>query len=363
VILLPVLKAVREKYPHADISLLTLKQNRGILAGCPYIDEVLLLDVGHGKDFVLSALRLVSQIRRYRFDWVLDFDQFSRTTAILTALTGAYLRVGLDTFGQRRGYVFSRKVPYNDYQHTALTFADVARAAGVECDPEPTPIPLSPEDDAEAERFLAAHDVTPGDLLVGMHMGTGDNFPGRRWPAERFAELAQQIAQDHGGTVVFTGSASERAMIEAAIGHTTAERMVNSAGELSLKGLCALIRRCRFFVSNDSAPVHIASAMGTPVVAFFGPNTPRLYGPRGVKSLVFYQGLSCSPCITNFNAKTSGCMDPRCMTSITVEEVLRQIKSEFFPEPAPQERESTHDPQPKSRRKNRQSRQGVLFTE
>ena len=107
-------------------------------------------------------------------------------------------------------------------------------------------------------------------------------------------------------------------------------RSINAVNRLNLKELAVLIEQCRFFISNDTAPVHIASAMKTPVVAFYGPNTPYLYGPRGKNDLVFYKDLFCSPCITNYNAKIHKCDHSTCMKTITVEEVLEGIEKKYF---------------------------------
>ena len=101
-------------------------------------------------------------------------------------------------------------------------------------------------------------------------------------------------------------------------------RVRDLTGRLDLKELAALLDRVELVLSNDTGPVHLASSLGTPVLGFYGPNTPKLYGPLSPGSHSFYKELACSPCITNMNYKTSFCRLPVCILNITVEEVYRE---------------------------------------
>jgi ADP-heptose:LPS heptosyltransferase len=106
--------------------------------------------------------------------------------------------------------------------------------------------------------------------------------------------------------------------------------IVDGTGKFKLGEFMALIRSSNLVVSNDTAPIHIASYMHRPSVAIFGPNTPALYGPINNQSIVFYKPLPCSPCLSNLTTKTSDCRNPLCMSSISVEEVFRQIERNFL---------------------------------
>jgi heptosyltransferase-2 len=102
---------------------------------------------------------------------------------------------------------------------------------------------------------------------------------------------------------------------------------LDAAGKVSVLGLAALIERCALIVTNDTAPVHVASSLGVPVFAFYGPNTPRLYGPLSRGSYAFFRALPCSPCLTNLNYKTSHCRMPVCIRDIGVDEVAERVTS------------------------------------
>ena len=321
VMILPVIRAMRRRYPDAEIHFLTISSNREILEHCPDLDGLHLIDAGSPRKLLASGFRAFGRLRRTRLDLVVDFEQFSRASALFGYALGAPQRIGLATPGQGRGHIYTVQVPVQDGRHMSETFLDLARAAGVE---QPIYVPLAPTieeaDRAVVERWLAARGAADAPLVV-MHPGSGDNFPGRRWPAASFAELAEALVTRHGARVILTGTPRERDVVRAVRGHATVP-LDDAVGAFRVRELCALIERAHLVCSNDTGPVHLAAAIGRPVVGLYGPNTPRLYGPVGTGHAVFYRGLPCSPCITNSNYKTSFCRMPVCMTNIRPGDVI-----------------------------------------
>ncbi|MCA9320234.1 MAG: glycosyltransferase family 9 protein [Planctomycetes bacterium] len=328
VLLLPVIRALRLRYPEARIAFLTLRGNRQILAANPDVDEVMTLPLSSLLGFAGSALRTIVHLRRFGADVVVDFEQFCRISALLARASRAPQRIGLRTAGQARHLLFTAVVPYDDRQHMSLTFLGLARVLGAPDGYRP----LAPTFD-ESHRLESASLVrrareggAKGPLVV-MHVGSGANFVGRRWPLASFVRLGRELAKCHDAAIILTGVPDERALVESAREGIGAAA-VCAVGELSVLGLAALLSReaeCLF--ANDTAPVHLASAVGCPVFGFYGPNTPLLYGPIGVEGAVFYHRLPCSPCLTNLNAKESSCRLPVCIESISVEEVLGAYES------------------------------------
>jgi ADP-heptose:LPS heptosyltransferase len=320
VLLLPILRALRAHYPAARITFLTLEGNREILADEPSLDEVRTLSLRSLPRFAASFLRASARARREPADLFLDFEQFTRVSGLFGLLSGARQRVGLDTPLQRRGGLYTVRVPYDPTRHMSRVFSDVARAGGVpQFAYEPVPFAVGP---AERERAasLVAGARAEGRPVVALHPGSGDNFIGRRWPAENFAALADRLAAETGAAIFLTGSGDE-APLAAEVARRMRAGATDLSGRLTLRELGAFLEACDLFVGNDTGPVHVASAFGTPVAALYGPNTPALYGPAGRKKAVFYHHLPCSPCLTNLNAKTSDCRLPVCIRSIEVEEV------------------------------------------
>ena len=148
----------------------------------------------------------------------------------------------------------------------------------------------------------------------------------RRWPQPSFGELARRLAREDRLRVVLVGSAGERAytqrVVEAAR-DLGLEDALNLAGDLSTAELSSLLSRCAVFVSNDSGPMHLAAALGTPTVGLFGPETPLMYGPLGSRVRALYRPPICSPCINVHDNKVASCIwgFPQCLVSIAVEEV------------------------------------------
>lgn len=99
------------------------------------------------------------------------------------------------------------------------------------------------------------------------------------------------------------------------------------AGKLDILEFSFLLSKMDWLITSDSGPLHIAESIGTPVISFFGPETPNLYGPLLKKSLIFYKDLYCSPCLNTYNHKRTNCVDNQCLGMITVEDVYHQIKT------------------------------------
>ena len=333
VMILPTIRAVRERYPKAKIDIFTLSNNKGVLQHNPWIDNIYFLESKNFFVFVTTYLRNVFRARKERYDMILDFEQFAKTSSVFALLSGARERIGFDTPGQGRGIAYTRRVAYLDYKHMVETFFRIAKGAGVEeADLSPVKLDIKDKEKRKVEFFLKNNSIQNDDIIIGVHIGCGDNMMmQRRWPKERFAQLGDRLIEKYSVKVVFTGTGEEEILVKETLSlMKNKHSAISAADKFNIKELAAFIKRCKFFVSNDTAPVHIASAMGIPVVGFYGPNTPGLYGPRGKNDLVFYKDPYCSPCITNYNAKISKCNDPRCVVSITVEEVFKGIEKKYF---------------------------------
>ena len=318
---MPAVKAVRERFPDAEINFLTLKQNKGILDDLDFIDRVIYFEIGSLAKFPFNFLDLANSFRKQKMDIVVDLEQFSRASALFTYFTGAPVRIGYKTRNQGKHYLYTKVIEYNNHQHTACTFFDIAKSLGSDKAPKLIKVKYSKQDSKIVDEFLDKNKASKRDTLIGMHIGSGENADVRRWPKESFAALADKLIEKHNAKIFFTGSPSEAEEINKAL-KLMKHKAFSTAGVFSLKQLAAFMEHCRMFVSNDTGPLHLAAAMGIKCVCFFGPNTPLLYGPYSDNNLVFYKGLQCSPCITNFNAKTTNCKDPICITSITVKEVF-----------------------------------------
>jgi ADP-heptose:LPS heptosyltransferase len=325
-----VIRLLRERHPKARIVFVSLARNRDLLDVCPHLDARIYVDDRSAFRLVWTLAAAVLRALRERPDLAIDFEQFARSSAILAVLARTRQIVGLATPGQGRAVLYHKRVRYDDRQHMAQTYLDLVRAAGVaERLYRPEPVPIGERHHDEARTLLAGRWSGRGDgPLVLFHPGSGDNFQGRRWPADSFARLADRLIRDEGALVVVSGAPGEAELVARVVSSMEEPgRAIDAAGRFSVLGLAALIERCALVVTNDTAPVHLASSLGVPVFAFYGPNTPRLYGPLSRGSFAFFRALPCSPCLTNMNYKTSHCRMPVCIRDIGVDEVAARVQS------------------------------------
>ncbi len=317
-LLLPVLGRLRERYPAARLTALTLAGNEPLLRGAA--DRVIAVRPRPLAATLSDLLRALATLRRPRIDLAIDFEQYVRTSQLLLWAAGARQIVAFETAGQRRAGLAHVRVPYDDAQHTALSYLDLARAGGVrEGTYRPGGLQIEQAAARRVGEWCRAAGVGPRPLVV-LHPGSGDNFPGRRWPIRRFALLARRLRDEADAVLAITGSRGEAPLVRQ-IEEASGRPVWGLAGRCTLPELVALLARAALLVSNDTGPVHLASALGVPVLGLYGPNVPHLYGPLSAGSVAFYDAPPCSPCITNFNYKTSRCRNPVCIQAIGLDEV------------------------------------------
>ncbi len=316
-LLLPVLQDLRERYPVARLTAVTLPANAPLFERVA--DRVIPVRVDNVVQCFGDLSRAILELRRERIDLALDFEQFARSSQLLLFLAGARQTVAFDTAGQGRAGLAEVRVPYRHTRHVSECFQDLVRAAGVRRQKyRPGGLLPLPAAVTQANEWCRRAGM-PQKPLVVVHPGSGDNFPGRRWPTRRFGLLARRL-YDEGAVVAVSGTASETRLVREVI--EASDRPLHDwCGRLDLEQLIAHLARASLLVSNDTAPVHLASGLAVPVIGLYGPNTPLLYGPLSPGSAALYDAPPCSPCITNFNYKTSRCLNPVCIDAITLDAV------------------------------------------
>jgi ADP-heptose:LPS heptosyltransferase len=321
IMIIPLIRAVRRQYPDASIHFLTLESNRKLLQPLNALDGIITFQPEGLMRTAAQLWRIAAMIRRERFDLFLDFEQFLKITPILACLSGAWQSIGFKTAGQARAAAFNVKVPYRPKRHMSLAFADIVRSAGIRTEGlPPLEAPRTGEGREQAKEFLRSLPEAKGPL-VALHIGSGDNFPGRRWPVEHFALLARRLAKELDARCVLTGTAPEIELGERCR-REAGDSVINAMGRFDILSFIEFLDRVDLLVTNDTAPAHIGSALGKPLIALYGPNTPEVYGPLHPASRVFYNPLPCSPCLTNLNAKTSRCRIPACIRDIDPSDVF-----------------------------------------
>ncbi|TAN38692.1 MAG: glycosyltransferase family 9 protein [Nitrospirae bacterium] len=339
--LLPSIQALRNTFPEATIDFLTLENNREALNMLGVVDRITAIDTGSIFRFLLTWQAAAGTLAAERYDLAIDFEQFARFAALVTFHSGASRTIGFSTSGQHRHHLFSDPVPYDDTVHITRTFYSLTEQAGVQK-------PFTPFSSLSAFEFLNtkgrcvldSHGIPSSSPLMILHIGTSRNFRERRWPPQRYAELAELLAERHGFRIILTGLPEEAHLTRKTRQCMKSAGMVHDlGGRLTFADYFALIALADIVISADTSAIHMASAVNTPVIGLYGPNTPRLYGPWGENGLSLYAGFSCSPCITNYNAKDNICRHPdgrgACMQALSVEMVFNTIEEHYLLPNAP----------------------------
>ena len=163
--------------------------------------------------------------------------------------------------------------------------------------------------------------------LVLLNCNASDLLPLRRWPSERYVELARLLVETYPRIIVaFTGAPGEAGAAEELVLQVDSDRCVSLAGKTTLRQLLCLYCLAEVLVTNDSGPAHFAALTPVDAVVLFGPETPMLFAARTPRNHVIWSGIACSPCVNAYNDRQSACRNNLCMQSITVQQVFQEIR-------------------------------------
>ncbi len=323
----PVIGALKEAWPGCHLTCLVPKGSEDMVSGHPGLDELLVVD--RRGDTRGQALSFALGLRRRRFDLVLELSGGDRG-AVYALLSRARERLGFAHPGRpfwQRHFCFTRLLPQPPVKmHLVDQNLEALRALGIE--------PRSPRlrffwDQAvetRVQELQRGHNLPPRGFVV-MHPGAGWRF--KCWTPAGYARVLEALQQDWGLPVVLTGSRApmEQKLLAGILKELRVAPAANLVGRLSLKELGALIAKARFFFGVDSAPMHLAAAVGTPAMALFGPSGVYNWGPWGPGHLVLQQDWECVPCGKD---GCEGSKISRCLTELTPEEVLARMQDWFW---------------------------------
>ncbi|GAB4535405.1 MAG: lipopolysaccharide heptosyltransferase II [Thermodesulfovibrionia bacterium] len=330
VLTLPAIRAIRKGFPDAHISILVKPWVSDIFKGNPHIDEIILYNI--------SKLKLIKGLRRRQFDMAILL-QNAFDAGLIAWLSGIPERIGYRT--DLRGPLLTKAIPVDSSilkRHQVYYYLNLINSIGIETDDHQPYIHLMDDEREWARRLLNnSFNIEDGfpllltPPLIGLNPGATYGSS-KRWLTERFAELIRRIVDELNGRVIIFGSPSEVRLVDEIIRELDTDnplpithytsRILNMAGRTTLRELIALISECDVFITNDSGPMHIASALSVPTVAIFGSTNPSTTSPFGEGNRVVYKGLPCSPCLKR------ECPEGhlRCMKDITVHDVFSALK-------------------------------------
>ena len=315
------LVALRKTFPHAQITVLASPWVLPLLVNHPAVDRTMIIDKGAGLLRSMGTLtRIISNVRNEGFDLAVLF-QNAFEAALLTSMGGVRYRMGYNTDG--RGFLLTHKVIRDERileVHQVDYYLGLIEAMGWHVEGREPSLFLNDGDIESASLMLSSHRIADHHFIVRLNPGATYGSA-KRWPDERFATIGDRAAEQWNAKVILFGSSSERD-----IGLRVSQRMehapINLCGLTTLGQVMALIKRCNFFVTNDSGLMHIAAAFHVPLVAIFGPTNHITTGPMSGNATIVRHALDCSPCL-----KETCPLDHRCMLSIEPDEVWDAMES------------------------------------
>ena len=326
VLLTPLLENLRRHFPGAEIILLE-GQNRAsrLIEKGNIVNEIMQYPRTPGEKFHLAR-----KLRKEKIDLGLtSFLNSNYEMAIFSYLTGARLRAGYHSrkyaYGKGCGLLYNVRVKLpeiTEERHEIERHLDLLRALRIPVTGRKPEVYITEKDRIWANNFLQNHGVKEGDKLVGIHPGAGKAMRFKCWPIEKFIDLISELGKERAIKILVVGGKEEEDTAERLKKNVNPE-VIFSSGLASLSQSAALIEKCHLFISNDSGPMNIAFALGVPLVAIFGPTPWQQTAPSGEKCMVIRKSLACMPC---YRFREITCPHRKCLTSISVQEVLEAAR-------------------------------------
>jgi heptosyltransferase-2 len=312
----PMFEALKVIYKNGEIYLLTTPKGKELMEKNPFIKEIISYDKKRREKRLIDLIRIIKTIKRIKFDLAI-IPHPSIRSALIAYLGKIPCRVG---FSKRFVDVFyNEKVKYSSNLHQVERNLDLVYRGANKKIPH-LKIYISNNDRRKANVFLKKNKILDGDLIVGINPSS--YWPTKRWKIEGFAEVADFLIREERAKVIIFGGPNDEEILKE-VSNNMKEKAIYARNIFNLRELSAVIERCSLFISNDSAPMHIAMAMNVPTVAIFGPTTLDIgFGPYGERYIVVERkDLKCRPCSLH-GPKRCPKKDFACMEGITSKEII-----------------------------------------
>ena len=319
---LPSLTALRKLYPDAHITWVVEEAAADLIKNHPYLDAVLVSRRKSWiKDFQRGEIRrplqeifsFVKKLRQRSYDLVIDFHGLLKSSLIVL-LSAGRRKLGYDSLQELSGLFLNDRISEDMNKHAVDRYLDFPRYLGAKITQAEFVLPGNRDAEVKAQRLLDKYNLVNKKFIAVNPIAYGET---KLWDDEKFARLADLIVANLNSNIVFTGS--EKGPLEKIISQMSSNAL-SLGGETSLPELAYLYKKAQLVITTDSGPMHLAAAVGTEVVALFGPTDPARTGPYGAGHTIIRTELSCSPCFLK------NCPTKKCMHDILPEQVFAVIE-------------------------------------
>ncbi|MDP2939243.1 MAG: glycosyltransferase family 9 protein [Candidatus Omnitrophota bacterium] len=317
----PVIKAIRQSFPKSFISIMVSPVSKDIVEGNPYLDEVIVYDKKGRDKGIFGLFRFVLSLKKRNFDLSLNLHTKKRIN-LISFLAGIKQRIGYDN--NKFSFLLTTRlkdVRVQGKKHEADYCLDVLKTIGINTDEKQLFMPLKDASEKWAQEVLKENNVKANDMLVAIHPDA--SCPSKRWPIERFAQVCNKLIEEKGFKIAIISGQGNSKIIEI-VKRYLRHPVLDLSGRTSVSQLASFLKRCNLFISNDSGPVHIAQAVGTPVIVIFGRNqaglSPIRWAPLGKNNIILHKDVGCKVCLAH-NCKIGFI----CLAAISVKEILEAV--------------------------------------
>jgi len=323
----PVIKSLKEKFPQSKIFFLTKSQYQDLLKNDLNVFYLIKFDPKEKHRGISGFLKLVKELKAFEFDLVVDLHANLRSF-LIRHLLKTELKIKYDKRWLARFLLVHFKYIKVKPMHTVDSYLGALKKIGVNSVEKDPQIFLDEEGENFLKDFLIEKNIEKDDIVVGIHPGA--RWETKRWNEEKFTQVCQILNQKPKVKIILLGDQKDQEVIDRINPQSESQKLFKAVN-LPLNKFMSLIKRCDCFITNDSGPMHIASALGVPVVAIFGPTHPKLgFSPLGSENVVLTANVKCSPCSLHgekrCHKKSRLCMDliqPE-MVADAVEKLLKK---------------------------------------
>lgn len=322
ILTLPLVQVLKQVYPISNIDFVVIPQTMSLLINHPDIRDIIVYDKYGDHSGISGIFHIVSKLKEKQYD-VAIVPHRSLRSALITSVARIPVRVGFNNSAGR--WFFTHIVKYNSSVHEIER--NLSLLSGLRVDYKKMELPRlypSSYDRQKVDEILRVRGI--GESTDFLTVAPGTVWATKRWLEERYSELIDRICSN-GLSVCLVGGNEDKDLCNRIVQKVSADNVYSLAGEITFLQSAELIKRSRLLICNDSAPLHIASAVGTPVVVIFGATVPEFgFGPIGILNrVVQINGLKCRPCSIH-GGKKCPIKTFDCMKRITVEDVFRHVK-------------------------------------
>lgn len=331
ILLIPTLRVLKKNFPDAEITFICSQINYSVIKKIPYVDKIIDCNVHSFLRKPFSFFWFMKDLRKEKYDIIIDVGQWERINAIMAMLARADYTIGFKTESQHKHFGYDSVVAHSRTKHELENFLDLVIPIGINISEEDKKLEyfLNSEDYKFADEFWVKNELN-GRTVICLHPGCGENGRPREWEVQNYIDLGKRlVAYDDNIRILITGATHEEERCrEIAAGIN--RNVINTAGMYPLDNVVALVKRVKLIVCSNTGMLHIASCVGTKTMGLHGPTNPLKWGSYTKNAVLIQSDKFCSPCL--YLGHDYGCQVPQCMAHISVDDVFIYIRKALNPE-------------------------------